>query len=381
MRRICVVTGSRSEYGIVRPIMRAIDASPALGLQLVVAGMHLASEFGRSEELIAKDGFTVHARVDMLFSGDTTGAMAKGLGVGVYGFTQSLEILRPDVVLVQGDRVEAFAAALAAGFLQIPIAHTHGGDVSRGGFDEYMRHAITRFAHLHFAATEASRKRILALGEREEYTFTVGSPGLDELATMPLMSRAELSRAVGLPESGPYLLVVQHSVSTQAAEAAWQMRETLEAIRDVALPAVVVYPNSDAGSRSLIEAIGEYEQLPGLRIVRNLERPQYLSLLASSAALVGNSSSGMWESPWFKVPVVDIGIRQEGRECSTNVLRVTHDRAAIAGAIRTALSPAYRAQARPCENPYGDGRASERIVRLLTDVELGPVLLDKGYGA
>ena len=382
MRAVCVVTGTRAEYGLLRPIMRRIRESPSLALQVVAAGMHLAREFGRTADLIEQDGFPVDARVDMLFGDDTGAAMAKGVGVGIYGFVQAFETLAPDIVLVLGDRVEPFAAAIAAGFLRLPLAHIHGGDTAGGGFDEYMRPAITRFAHLHFAATAKSRERLIPLGEREEFVFLVGAPGLDEAVEMSLLSRVEIERAFGLPADRPFLLIVQHPVSTEADAAEEQMRETLEAVKALGVSAVVLYPNSDAGGRAMIEVIKEYEGLPSVRVFRNLERTQYLSLLAAAGVLIGNSSSGMIESAYFKVPVVNIGSRQQGRERSGNVLDVDHDRASIARAIQTALvDPAFRERVRTCANPYGDGKASQRIVDILSTIPLDHRLLDKPFPA
>lgn len=380
MRKVCVVTGTRAEYGLLRPVMRKIKESPSLDLQVVAAGMHLSDEFGRTADLIEKDGFRIDARVDMLFSHDSSGAMAKGIGVGIYGFTQCFEFLGPDLLLLLGDRVEPFAAAIAGSFLRIPVAHIHGGDQAMGGFDEYMRPTITRFSHLHFTATEQSRQRVIRLGEREEFVFNVGAPGLDEAVATPLMGREEIGKTFGLAADQPTLVVVQHPVSTEPTDAAWQMRETMEAVKMLALPTVLVYPNSDAGGRAMIGVIKACVDLPFLRVFKNLERVQYLSLLAAAGALVGNSSSGMIESAHFKVPVVNIGTRQQNRERSSNVLDVPHDRGAIVRAVRTALSDAqFRERVRTCINPYGDGKASARIVDVLSTIPLGTRLLQKQF--
>jgi UDP-N-acetylglucosamine 2-epimerase (non-hydrolysing)/GDP/UDP-N,N'-diacetylbacillosamine 2-epimerase (hydrolysing) len=377
-RTVCVVTGTRAEYGLLRAVMRRVADSPALALRVVATGMHLSAEFGHTIDEITGDGFRVDASVDMLLSHDSTGAMAKGIGIGIYGLTQTFESMRPDVVLLLGDRVEPFAASIAACFLRIPVAHIHGGDVAMGGFDEYMRPTITRFAHLHFAATEQSRRRILRLGEREEFVYTVGAPGVDEVVAMPLLDRRELEARFGLPAGRPFLLAVQHSVSTEPEAAARQMEETLGALDLLALPTVLVYPNADAGGRAMIDRIKAHEAAPFLRAFRSLGRRDYLSLLAACGALVGNSSSGMIESASFKVPVVNVGVRQQHRERSSNVLDVAHDRGAIAAAVRTALEdPAFRAQVERCVNPYGDGKASERIVDVLSTVPLDERLLRK----
>jgi UDP-N-acetylglucosamine 2-epimerase (non-hydrolysing)/GDP/UDP-N,N'-diacetylbacillosamine 2-epimerase (hydrolysing) len=351
--------------------MRRIALSEALTLQVVVAGMHLSAQFGRTVTHIENDGFRIAAKVDMLLSDDTGAAMAKGIGVGIYGFAQSLELLSPDVVLVLGDRVEPFAAAVASTFLQIPVAHIHGGDVAGGGFDEYMRSAITRFAHVHFTATPRSRERVLNLGERPEAVFVVGAPGLDEVLAVPQRDRATLERELGIAKDEVFLLVVQHPVSTEPQRAPTQMRETMEALRTVGLPTILVYPNADAGGRAMIDVIKEYASLPFLRTFESLPREQYVSLLAAATAVVGNSSSAIIEAPAFKVPGVNIGSRQNGRERSTNVLDVPYERAAIVAAIRTAVGdPEFRARVARCVNPYGDGRASERIAEILAALRL-----------
>jgi UDP-N-acetylglucosamine 2-epimerase (non-hydrolysing)/GDP/UDP-N,N'-diacetylbacillosamine 2-epimerase (hydrolysing) len=358
--------------------MRRIAESSVLSLRVIATGMHLSREFGHTVDQISADGFRVDATVDMLLSDDSTAAMAKSIGVGIYGLTQALESMRPNVILLLGDRVEPFAAAIAGCFLGIPVAHVHGGDIAMGGFDEYMRPTITRFAHLHFAATERSRQRILRMGERDEFVYVVGAPGLDEVVTTPLMDRRELEKRFGLPAGKPFLLVVQHPVSTQPENAARDMGETLEALKQLALPTVLVYPNSDAGGRAMIDRINVCQDAAFVRAFKSLERREYLSLLSACGALVGNSSSGMIESAYFKTPVVNIGARQQHRERSTNVLDVAHDRNAIAAAVLTALEDAsFRERVRRCLNPYGDGKAGERIVDVLSTVPLDQRLLRK----
>lgn len=378
MRRVCVVTGTRAEYGLLKPVMQAIQESGGLGLQVVATGMHLAPEFGLTVEAIKQDGFAVDSAVDMLFSSDTPGAMAKGTGIGVYGMTQALESLRPDVVMVLGDRVEAFAAAIAGAFLGKAVAHIHGGDRARGGLDDYMRHAITKLSHLHLTATEESRRRVIRLGEPAEHVFNVGAPGISDIHTESA-DLAELRAQLGFdPEREPFLLVVQHPVSTESGEAERQMTETLEAVFATGLRAVLIYPNSDAGGRAMIEVIERHEGDPRVSTFRSLPRPDYLALLRRTRVLVGNSSSGIIESPSFHTPVVNIGMRQQGRERSTNVLDAEPERSSILSAIERALhDQEFLARVRTCQNPYGDGRAPERIVRILQDAVIDPALLTK----
>ena len=377
-RRICVVTGTRSEYGLLKPVMSAIRGWPGLELQTIAAGMHLSPSFGQTVDQIRKDRFKVHASVDMLFSADRPAATAKGLGTGVMGFAQAFEQLDPDVVLVLGDRVEAFASASAAAVSNLYLGHIHGGDRSQGGHDEAMRHAITKLAHLHFVATPSSRRRVLRMGEVPERVFLVGAPGLDGILHQPLPSAARLKARYGVDPGTPYLMVVQHSVSTEPENAGAQMRETLAATRVLNLPVAIVYPNSDPGHQQIVR---EIERVVGRglgRAFRTLPRPDYLGLLRGAAVLVGNSSSGIIEAASFGVPVVDIGHRQAGREHACNVLHVSHARRAIARAVRKALTDrAFRQKVRRAVNPYGEGHASEQICGALATVELDARLKQK----
>lgn len=366
MRRVCVVTGTRAEYGLLRRLMKLISEASDLELQVVVAGMHLSPGFGLTVREIEKDGFLVAAKVDMLFSSDRVTAMAKGVGVGIYGMAQAFESLSPDVVVVLGDRVEAFAAAAAASLSNILVAHLHGGDKSQGGLDESMRHAITKLAHLHFAATEVSAERILRLGEEPRRVFVVGAPGLDEILHTNLMTAHELSQLFAFDFTKEVISVAQHPVSTEPENAAGQMRETLEAVRSLGLPAIVISPNSDAGSHSMLEVLGEYQALPNFRVVKSLKRRQYLSLLRWSRVLVGNSSSGIIEAPFLGTPVVNVGTRQSGREQAGVVIQTDYRREEIASAIQKALyDPQVREALKEVRRVYGEGRASERIVELL----------------
>ena len=377
IQRVCVVTGTRAEYGLLKPVMEAIREN-GLQLKVVAAGMHLSHEFGNSYQLIERDGFDIAARVDMLLSGDNHAAMAKSIGIGIYGMAQALESLDPDVVLVLGDRVEAFAGAVSGAALNRVVAHLHGGEVTRGGLDESMRHAISKLAHIHFVATQASRERLLRMGERPDTVHQVGAPGLDSLLDTKWREVPQLAAELGFALTMPYLLIVQHSVTTDADAAEHQMTETIEAARGMGLQSIVVYPNSDAGGRRIIGIIESYRGEPWLHIVRNLSRHTYLSLLKHAAVLVGNSSSGIIEAPSLHVAVVNVGTRQSGRERSTNILDVAPIRGEIRAAIHRALhDETFRSSVRACMNPYGDGKTSERIVGVLRKVTRAPQILQK----
>ena len=377
MRKIAVVTGTRAEYGILYPVLKAIEAEPDLELCLVAAGMHLSHEFGYTVREIEKDGFGIHATVDMLPESDSPGAMAQSVGKGIVGMVQAWEQLKPDMILLLGDRTEPLAATIAGAYMNIPVAHVHGGDIC-GSIDDPARHAITRFAHIHFPATQASAERILRMGEEEWRVLSVGSPALDVILNEDLLSSESLARQLGLDLSRPLILLVQHPVTTQVDEAAAQMKETLDAVTEVGHRTVLIYPNSDAGGRSMIEVINEYESNHSIKAFKSLPRPEYLSLMKAASVLVGNSSSGMIDAPSFGLPVVNIGIRQEGRERGLNVIDVQHDKREIIKAIEKAVTDKeFLAQANSGGNPYGDGKASQRIVKVLTEVEITPGLLQK----
>ena len=374
---IAVVTGSRAEYGLLKPIMEEIRAIE-LELRLVVTGMHLRPEFGDTYREIEADGFTIDAKVEMAAPGDDYAAMVQSIGVGVSGIGRALESINPDVVVVLGDRIEAFAAAIAGAGLNRVVAHIHGGEVTRGGLDESMRHAITKLAHLHFAATEKSRERIIKMGEDADRVFTVGAPGLDSVLRTNWLEPSDLEREVGIPLRRPLVVLVQHSVSTAAEKAAAEIRETLEAVRQVGHQTICLYPNSDAGGQRMIEVIESYRGQPWLHILPNLDHVAYLSLLRCADVLVGNTSSGIIEAPSFYLPVVNIGERQAGRERSNNILDVPPRREDIKRAIDRALgADGFRAAVRACSNPYGDGKASTRIVDVLRRVRITHDLLQK----
>ena len=389
-RRVCVCTGSRSEYGILRPVMREVARRKGLRLQVVAAGMHLSKEFGRTVDDIISDGFKIDARVEMLPKTDTPAAMAEAAGRGVIGFTRAFKRLKPDVVVVLGDRIEAFAAATAAVLSRKVLAHIHGGDRAEGGFDDYMRHAITKMAHLHFAATAGSARRIARLGERKDRTFVVGAPGLDEIRPSRLPSAAATKRRLGFKPSDPLILCVQHSVSTHPDSAAAEMRQTLLSLEELALPTVIVYPNCDAGGRRIIRLINEFvarhahnshNSSRRFLAFRSLPRHHYLAIMKAASLMVGNSSSGIIEAASLRLPVVNVGRRQAGRESSGNTIDAPCDKRNIIRAITKVLAnDDLRRKLRSAGNLYGDGKASRRIARTLAEIPLTPDIYVKQIG-
>jgi UDP-N-acetylglucosamine 2-epimerase (non-hydrolysing)/GDP/UDP-N,N'-diacetylbacillosamine 2-epimerase (hydrolysing) len=376
-RTICVLTGTRAEYGLLKPVMRAIAAHPRLQLSLIVTGMHLDRRYGYTVNEIVRDGFVIDARVPMHMTADTGAAMANAVGHGIIGLTRALQKIAPDVLLVLGDRTEPLAGTIAAVYQGIPVAHIHGGDTSHGGLDESNRHAITKFAHVHFPATLKSAGRVRNLGEDPWRIHVTGAPGLDTILHTPLPSRNELEKKLRISLRPPVILLVQHPVTTEIRQAGQQMRETLAAIKSLGITTILGYPNSDAGSREIIKAIRAIEHLPYVHTCRNLAHTDYLGLLKNISVLAGNSSSGIIEAPLFKLPVVNIGSRQFGREKAGTVIDVGYDRRQIAAAICRALSPAFRKKLRNNQNPYGNGTAGKKIAAILAALKIDSRLLSK----
>lgn len=377
VRTIAIVTEARSSYGYFRPIARLIDGEPALAYRLIVVGQHLLPDFGYSVEEIERDGIEIADRLYCMLDGYTPATMNKSLGVLLLSLTDTYVRLRPDVVLILGDRGESLMAALAAAQMNIPVAHVQAGERS-GNIDGVTRHAITRFAHLHFASGPDAAERLRRMGEEEFRIFETGAPQLDELVNGDLAPADEVAERFRLDLSAPVLLVVQHPVTDSYGNGTAEMEETLEALCELGHQSVLIFPNTDAGSGELRVTIERYRK-PFMRIERNVSRRLYGGLMQVASALVGNSSSGVIEAPALRLPAVNIGDRQRDRARAANVIDVDHDRRAIADAIRRALSSEFRAT---LENgfvsPYwSDGRVSERIVEILRDVPIDERLLKK----
>lgn len=374
LRRICVVTGSRAEYGLLYWVMKAIAAHPALELQVIATGMHLSPEFGLTYRQIDADGFVIDAKVEMLLSGDTPTAVAKSVGLGVIGFADAYARLAPDVVVVLGDRFEILAAAQSAALARIPLAHIHGGETSEGAVDEGIRHAVTKLSTWHFVAAEAYRKRVVQLGEHPNRVFNVGAPGLDSLVQLPLLSRGELEAELAMMLASPLLLVTYHPATLGELPPGEAVDRLLAALdRFPAASVVFTYPNADAGGRDIVARLQAYEVRHGGRVkgFTSLGQLRYLSLLVQADAVVGNSSSALIEAPAARTATVDVGPRQRGRLKAASVLEAAENADDIAARIAEALSPAFQAGLATVESLYGQGGASQRIVDEL--VRLRPV--------
>ncbi|MFA5097235.1 MAG: UDP-N-acetylglucosamine 2-epimerase [Candidatus Margulisiibacteriota bacterium] len=378
MRKICVVTGSRSEYGLLKPVIEKISKEKNLRLQLAVCGMHFSRKHGLTYRIVEKD-FPKHVvRAPFVMKGDSGFDMSMAVGEGIKQFSGLFKRIKPDILLVLGDRMEILSAATAALYMNIPIAHMHGGDRGFGCVDNQVRDAVTKMSSLHFAATKKSAKRIIKMGEEPERVFVTGAPGLDAIKHSKLLSKPELFNKYGLDAHQPLLIALQHPVTTETGSARGQMKETMDALTTVGLQTIVLYPNNDAGGRQMIDVINSYKGKEIFKIFTNVERTDYLSMLKHANALVGNSSSGIIETPLFGIPVVNIGSRQKGRERSTNIIDAGSRKALIVRAIAKALRDrAFISLAKKCKNPYGDGRAAQRAVKILKDIKLDKKLLQK----
>src|SRR5688572_24989154 len=376
VRKVCVVVGSRANYGSIKSVMRAVQAHPELKLQIIVAASALLDRFGSVVDVIERDGFTPDARVNMIVEGETPVTMAKSTGLGLLELPTLFELFKPDVVVTVGDRFETMATAVAGAYMNIPLAHTMGGEVT-GTIDESIRHAITKLAHVHFPANREAADRIVRLGEDPEAVHVVGCPRIDLLAEVLSNGGVELDaewlerEGVGghIATDQPFLLVSQHPVTTEYGQAEHQITETLMALHELQMPTIMLWPNVDAGSEDISRGMRRYRERykpEYVRFYKNFPVETYLRLMKSAACLIGNSSAPIREGTFIGTPAINIGSRQDGRERGPNVIDVPHDRAAIAGAIRQHLA---HGPYRPA-HLYGDGQAGVRIAEVLARTPL-----------
>lgn len=375
-RRICVVTGTRAEYGLLRWVMEGIRGTPGLELQLVVTGMHLSPEFGLTYREIENDGFRIDSKVEMLLSSDTASGLAKSMGLGLIGFGDALEQLQPDMMLVLGDRFEIFSAVAAAMVARLPVAHLHGGEATEGAFDESIRHSITKMSHLHFVAAEPYRRRVIQLGEQPDRVFVVGGLGVESIGKLPLLDKPELEAALGFRFLRRNLLVTFHPVTLEHATAAQQMRELLSALESLPdTQLIFTMPNADTDSRILFQMIEQYVATHGnARVFTSMGQLRYLSCLRYVDGVVGNSSSGLIEVPSFHKGTINIGDRQRGRLKAVSVIDCAPERQAISSALARLYSDEFQRSLKDVQNPYGNGGASDRIVQVLRDYPLESIL-------
>lgn len=377
-RKICVVTGSRADYGLLYWLMKDIQTDPDLTLQVVATGMHLSPEFGLTLGVIEADGFMIDRRVEMLLSSDSAVGVTKSIGLGVIGFADALAELRPDVMVLLGDRFEILAAAQAALIARVPLAHIAGGDTTEGAFDESIRHAITKMAHLHFVTHSEAERRVRQLGENPANVYNVGSPGIDYIRRFAPMARADLQRELDFRFRQRNLLVTFHPVTLGHESSLHQLDELLAALDGLGpnYGILLTLPNADTEGRLMISAIERFTgERDNARAYASLGQARYLSVMATVDAVVGNSSSGLYEAPSLKKPTVNIGDRQKGRLAATSVVHCPAER----GAIASALDKALAMDCRDVVNPYGDGSSSERILAVLKKLVAPEALLRKPF--
>lgn len=380
-KKVCVVVASRANYGRIKAVMSAVKAHPDLELQLIVGASALLYRFGKVVDLIEEDGFEVSSRIYSIVEGENLTTMAKSVGLGVLELSTQFENLRPDIVLTVADRFETMATAIAASYMNIRVAHTQGGELT-GSIDESVRHAITKLSHLHFVSTNLSRERVVRMGENPQFVFNTGCPAIDAIANIDLSVTPDFFDQYGgvghgIDPSRPYLVVLQHPVTTEFGQGFEQIQETLEAVRQAGLQTVWLWPNVDAGSDDVSKGLRMFRErnrdVP-IRFFRNFAVEDYARLINGAACLVGNSSSGIRESAYLGVPSVNIGSRQHARERGANVIDVGHDADAILEAIRAQLK---HGKYQP-DHLYGDGKSGPRIANLMAET-LVPIQKTLGY--
>lgn len=369
-KKVAVFTGTRAEYGLLYWLLKDIQNESELSLQLLVSGMHLSPEFGFTYKQIEQDGFKIDEKIEILLSSDTAVGTAKSMGLGVLGFADAFSRLTPDILVILGDRFEALAAAQTAMILRIPVLHLHGGEITEGAYDDAIRHSITKLSYLHATATEVYRQRVIQLGEAPDRVFNVGAIGLDHFRRGRFLSVGELAVSLSFPLQTPYVVVTYHPVTLAAEEPEESFLALLDALEQFPdLQIILTYPNADDGGRRIIPHLKAYAAKQPQRVlaIPSLGQVRYLSAIKHSAAVIGNSSSGIIEVPSMNVPTVNIGMRQKGRLAAKSVLHCAATREAIQTTIALAISGAYKDQDEKVINPYGQGNASQQIISIIKD--------------
>ncbi len=377
MRKIAIVTGTRSEYGYLRPLMEVISKDDDFELIPIVTGMHLLSDFGNTFRIVLND-FPNLVKIPMELKGDSLKDMANYLASGVKNFSEYFDTNKPDLIVVLGDRSEPLAAAIAGMYLNIPIAHINGGDVTGGTIDESIRHAISKIAHIHLVHTEENANRLEKMGEEKRRIFVVGALTLDTIINKKLLTKNEIFKRYDLDENKTTFLVVQHPITTIKDKGYSQIQELFLALDELKQQTIMFYPNCDAGCKNIIELIKKNENKDYIHVFKNIPQEDYLSLMKSSNLMIGNSSSGIIEAPSFKIPVINIGSRQNGRSRSINIIDIEPKKYMILAAIKYALNDKiFLNKLKSCENKFGDGKASQKIVKIFKKIKLDDTLIQK----
>jgi len=380
-RKICIITGTRAEYGLLRWVMQGVKEDPKLTLQIIATGMHLSPEFGLTYKAIEQDGFLIDRKVEMLTSSDTAIGIAKSMGLGLIGFADVLHELQPDLIVVLGDRFEIFVAVSVALVARIPVAHLHGGETTEGAFDEAFRHSITKMSHLHFVAAEPYRQRVIQLGEQPDRVFLVGGLGIDNIKCLQLLDRAQLEDSLDFKLGSKNLLITFHPVTLETATAKKQMEELLVALatlKDTQL--IFTLPNADTDGRALIKMVQNFvAEHTNACAFTSLGQLRYLSCIAQVDGVVGNSSSGLAEVPSFKKGTINIGARQGGRLQANSVINCEPTRESIVTALVQLYSPDFQLSLQKAINPYGEGGASAKVVSILKSYPLDGIVKKTFY--
>jgi UDP-N-acetylglucosamine 2-epimerase (non-hydrolysing)/GDP/UDP-N,N'-diacetylbacillosamine 2-epimerase (hydrolysing) len=366
-RKVCIVTGTRAEYGLFVPLLKKLRTEASFQIQIIASGMHLSPEFGLTYRRIEGDGFRIDRKVEMLLSSDTSIGTSKSMGLGIIGFAEAFQELEPDLVILLGDRFEILSAAQAAMIARVPIAHIAGGDITEGAFDDAIRHSITKMAQLHFVTNEVSWKRVRQLGENPESIFNVGSPGIDRIKNIELMGRTELEQKLDLTFLPKNLLITFHPATLEEQEPGKQFWELLTVLHELGSETGLIFtkPNADPGSRELIRLLEDFSSSrSNVSVFPDLSDLLYLSLMSQVDAVVGNSSSGVYEAPSFQVPTVNIGDRQKGRLFASSVICCKPERSEI----EKAIGLAFEMDCADAENPYGQGDSAEQITAILKSI-------------
>lgn len=375
-RNIAFITGTRAEYGLMKNTLTKIKNEPFFRLSLIATGTHLMKDRGFTINGIKKDGFEIKGEVDLELKGDSEFDMALAFGNACIGIAKALHEIKPDIVLIVGDRTETLASACVSAHMNIPIAHIAGGDIS-GALDNSMRHAITKLSHIHFPSNKRSAEFIKKLGEDPSKIFIVGSPNLDSIKNKEYTKPKDIFRIFELDEKKPVALLVQHSVTTELENVEEQIKCTIAAINDLKLQTIAVYPNIDAGNFAIIREL-ENAKNKSIKVFRNIDRRDFLGLMNVANVIIGNSSSAIIEAPSFGLPAVNVGTRQNKRLKGKNVIDASYNKEKIKSAIRKAIyDKKFIAMLKKSKNPYGDGKTAEKIVNVLKKIKLDKRLLQK----
>ncbi|MCD8177162.1 MAG: UDP-N-acetylglucosamine 2-epimerase [Tannerellaceae bacterium] len=382
MRKICIVTGSRAEYGLLSGLMASIKADPDLQLQIIATNMHLSPEFGLTYKEIENDGFHIDKKVQMLLSSDTPNATTKSLGLATIGFADAYEDLKPDLIVVLGDRYEILAAVSAALFYRKPVAHIHGGEITEGAYDDAIRHAITKMSHLHFTSTEEYRRRVIQLGEQPDRVFNVGALGVENIKKVPLMSKNEIEDNLNFKLGDKSLLVTYHPVTLENSSAEQQIQNLLDALETISgYQIIFTMPNSDTGGRIIIEKIQKFVESHKEHAIAftSLGKKRYFSTLQYVSAVIGNSSSGIVEVPSFGIPTLNIGDRQKGRISPNSVIHCGTEKHEITKSLSKALSEEFKRTLFNVQNPYEQLDTTKKIHQIIAKSTLDNLIQKRFY--